>query len=166
MTEPRRLRCYEYVDRPFSQVHDLLHRDPVGLLQNATNSAASRASSLAASLKVGMAGVQIGVDVRVYVQRVRDEQGIAGLSPVTCVELAWEAERAPGLFPSMQAELCAWPLSAMETQLEIRGDYRPPFGAVGNAIDAAVGHRIAEASIHRFLDEIVEQVRRELPRRS
>ncbi len=164
MSEPRKLRCYEYVDRPYEKVRELLHHHPLELLQRATNSAAARATSLAANLKVGVAGIEIGVDVRTYVQRVRDEAGIAGLSPVTCVELAWEAARTPGLFPSMQAELSAWPLSSTETQLEITGSYRPPLGTVGTAIDAALGHRIAEASVHRFLEDVIEQLRREIPR--
>ena len=63
----------------------------------------------------------------------------------------------------MHLEMSAWPLSATETQIEIAGEYRPPLGVVGNAIDAAVGHRIAEASVHRFLEDVVEQIRRELP---
>jgi hypothetical protein len=60
----------------------------------------------------------------------------------------------------MSAELSAWPLSASETQLEIEGVYEPPLGVVGTAIDTAVGHRIAEASVYRFLEDIVEQLRR------
>jgi hypothetical protein len=63
----------------------------------------------------------------------------------------------------MHLELSAWPLSSSETQIEIAGEYRPPLGVVGNAIDAAVGHRIAEASVKSFLDDVVEQMRRELP---
>ncbi|MGD0526293.1 MAG: hypothetical protein ABSE49_14170, partial [Polyangiaceae bacterium] len=65
--------------------------------------------------------------------------------------------------PSMQLELSTWALSSTETQLEIVGEYRPPLGVVGNALDAAVGHRIAEASVHRFLDEVIEQMKRDLP---
>lgn len=63
----------------------------------------------------------------------------------------------------MTAELSLWPLTSTETQLEILGAYRPPLGIVGNALDAAVGHRLAEATVHRFLDDVVEQLRRELP---
>jgi hypothetical protein len=62
----------------------------------------------------------------------------------------------------MKAELSLWPLTSSETQLEIEGAYRPPLGVVGAAADAALGHRLAEATVHRFLDDVVEQVRREL----
>ena len=62
----------------------------------------------------------------------------------------------------MKAELSFWPLTATETQLELTGAYEPPLGALGKAVDAAIGHRIAEATVHRFLDDLVEQLRREL----
>jgi hypothetical protein len=65
----------------------------------------------------------------------------------------------------MAAEISAWPLSSSETQLEIEGGYRPPLGPLGTAIDAAVGHRVAEACVHRLLEDLSEQLRRELPER-
>jgi hypothetical protein len=36
-------------------------------------------------------------------------------------------------------------------------------GPLGTAFDMAVGHRIADASVHRFLSDLVEQLRCELP---
>jgi hypothetical protein len=64
----------------------------------------------------------------------------------------------------MLADLSVWPLSPSETQLEIEGDYRPPLGPLGGAFDAAVGHRIAQASVHKLLEDLIEQLRRDLPR--
>jgi hypothetical protein len=164
MSEPRKLRCYQYVDRTYTQVRALLCGQPLEVLQKATTSAAARAKSVAANLKVDLGGIEIGVDVRPHVVHIRDEEGVAGLSPVTHVRLNWEAARAPALFPLMRAELSLWPLSSTETQLEIEGAYQPPLGALGNAIDALVGHRIAEASVHSFLEDVVEQIRREIPK--
>jgi hypothetical protein len=163
MSESRTLRCYQYVNRPYGLVRDLLRTRPLELLQRATTSAAARATSLAASLHVAVGGIEIGVDVRPHLQQVREDEGVAGLSPVTRLEIGWEASRTPALFPSMKLELSACPLSSSETQLEIVGEYVPPFGLVGNAIDATVGHRIAEASVHHLLDDVVEQIRRDLP---
>jgi hypothetical protein len=163
MSEPRKLRCYEYVNRPYEQVRGLLRGQPLELLQRATTAAASRARTLAATLHVGVAGIDIGVDVRTNVQRIREEERAAAVSPATILEIGWEASGAPRLFPVMHLELSAWPLSSTETQIEIVGEYRPPLGVVGNAFDAAVGHRIAEASMKNFLENVVEQMRRELP---
>ncbi len=163
MSEPRRLRCYEYVNRPYEQVRDLLRGQPLELLQRATTSAASRARALVATLHVGVAGIEIGVDVRTNVQRIREEEKVPAMSPATILDLGWEASGAPWLFPVMHVQLSAWPLSSSETQIEIVGEYRPPLGVVGNAFDAAVGHRIAEASVKSFLENVVAQMRRELP---
>jgi hypothetical protein len=163
MSEPRKLRCYQYVNRAFPAVRELLRQRPLGVFQHATTSAAARANDLTASLHASVAGLDVGVDVSIHVQAVRDDEGVAGLSPVTRITLAWEATRATALFPVMTAELSLWPLTSSETQLEILGAYRPPLGIVGSAVDAAVGHRLAEATVHRFLDDVVEQLRRELP---
>jgi hypothetical protein len=162
MRQPRKVRCYQYVERPYDAVRKLLRERPLEVLQRATTTAAARADSLAAQLRVDVGGVEIGVAVKIHVTSVRDEEGVGGLGPVTHVMISWEAARTPALFPLMSAELSAWPLSSSETQLEIEGAYRPPLGAVGNAIDAAVGHRIAEASVLRFLEDVVQQVRQEL----
>ena len=161
MSKPRDLRCYAYVDRPYETVRQALHERPLELLQRATASAAERANALTTSLRAGAEGVEIGVDVRMHIHAVRDEEGVAGLSPVTRVSLGWEAARIPGAFPIMSAELSAWPITSSETRLEIEGTYRPPLGVVGKAIDAAIGHRIAEASVHRLLEDVVAQLKRE-----
>jgi hypothetical protein len=165
MSEPRKLRCYEYVNRPYERVRALLRDRGHELFQHATSTAASRADSLVSTLRVGVGGIEIGVDAKIQIRGTRDEDWIAGLSPVTRMTLGWEAARATALFPSMEAELSAWPLYATETQLEIEGRYTPPLGIVGNAVDAIVGHRLAEATVHRFLEDIVEEIRRELPTR-
>jgi len=162
MKEPQ-VRIYQYVNRPYGAVRELLRLRPEEVFQRATTSAAARAQAVAGSLHAAVGGLDVGVDVRIHVQSVRDEAGVAGMSPVTHVALAWEALRAPALFPVMKAQLSFWPLTASETQLEIEGAYRPPMGVVGNVVDAAIGHRVAEAAVHRFLDDIAEQLRRELP---
>jgi hypothetical protein len=161
MSQRKKVRCYGYVERPYENVRALLHREPLELFQRATNSASARTRALIANLKVDVGGVEIGVDIRAHVIRVREEEGVAGLSPVTHVDLKWEAVRAPAFFPLMSAQLSAWPITATETQLELEGDYEPPFGAVGAALNAVLGHRIAEASVDRLLQDVLEQLRRD-----
>ncbi|CAN5917222.1 hypothetical protein BH11MYX2_BH11MYX2_40020 [soil metagenome] len=78
------------------------------------------------------------------------------------VKVGWEAEKSPALFPSMSAELTLSPLTAGETQLVLEGEYRAPLGVLGRAADAIVGHRLAEAAVHRLLHDIAEQLRRDL----
>jgi hypothetical protein len=63
----------------------------------------------------------------------------------------------------MSGELSASPITFADTQIVFDGTYRPPLGGVGKALDALVGHRIAEAAVHRFVNEVVEEIHRELP---
>ena len=163
MSELQKLRCYQYVNRPYGEVGDLLRSQALELLQRATTSAAARATSLAATLHVGVGAVEIGVDVSPYLKRVWEDESVGGLTPVTRVEIGWKASRAPALFPSMHLELTAWPLSSGETQLEITGEYDPPLGLIGDVLDATVGHRIAEASVLHLLDDVVAEIQRDLP---
>ena len=82
--------------------------------------------------------------------------------PITRLRLEWEAATAPGLFPLMKAELSVYPLTSTETQLDFLGIYEPPFSALGRAMNAVAGHRIAEASVHRFISEVAEYLRKVL----
>jgi hypothetical protein len=158
MAQPRPLHCYDYVNRPYVTVREVLGRAPNDVLRRATTSAAARSSQVGATLHAAFAGVDVGIDIRVEVQSVRDEEGIAGLPPLSRMTLAWKAARGAALFPVMSAELSFWPLTSSETQIELEGAYRTPLGPVGNAVDAALGHRLAEAAVHRFLREVAYQV--------
>ncbi len=161
MGDLQALRCYAYVNRRYEDVRALVAKHPLDLFQRATNSAAERARSIAATLRVGVAGIVVGVDVRIEVGVIDQAPGPAGVAETTRINLGWTATRGGGLFPAMFARLTVWPLSAEETQLELDGAYKPPLGVLGDVFDAAIGHRIAEASVKHFLDDLVEQLRRE-----
>jgi hypothetical protein len=161
MSEPRKLRVYAYVSKPYEAVRTLLYAHAAEVFPRATTSAVTRAGEVGSQLRVNAVGVDVGVDVRIQVGALRDEEGPRGMSPITRVPITWEAVKAAALFPSMSAELSAWPLTATETQIELEGSYVPPLGVVGNALDAVVGHRIAEAAVHRFLDDVVAEIRRD-----
>ena len=83
-------------------------------------------------------------------------------SPATAVGLSWQAVRGAWLFPAMEATLSLYALSPTETQLDLQGVYRPPMGFFGSALDAVVGHRVAEASVLRFVQDIAEYLRAHL----
>jgi hypothetical protein len=53
-------------------------------------------------------------------------------------------------------------LTATETQLDLSGLYEPPFGAVGKAMNAIAGYRIAEVSVHRFVGDVAGYLRQAL----
>lgn len=161
----RELHCYEYVNRPFDSISTALAVDAVGVFQRATQAAAGRAETIVSNLKVSIAGLEIGTNVVIRVVDVsRNVEAPGHLAPTAMrLRLAWQAETNRGLFPAMQATLYVYPLSATETQLDLRGTYEPPGGLLGDAADRLVGHRIAEASVHRFLEEVASWLGRELP---
>ena len=163
MTQAHELRCYDYVNRPYTVVRDALRADLGGIFGRATKNATGRAHALAASLKVDLGPVEIGTDVVIDVRGVEErDEGPAGRTRTTFITLRWKAARAAALFPSMEAELIVYPLSRDETQLELSGRYTPPLGAVGGALDSVMGHRVADAPVHRFVTDVASLLREEL----
>jgi hypothetical protein len=148
------IRCYDYVNRPYGQVRDALSKDALAVFQGATRAAGARAQSVAAELHVDIGGVGVQANIKIHVKSIDEKAPDAISMPSTALQLEWEAETMPQLFPLMKGELRIYPLTATETQLDFSGIYEPPFGTVGKAMNAVVGHRIAEASVHRFLSDV------------
>jgi hypothetical protein len=72
----------------------------------------------------------------------------------TVLPIVWEATGTPGLFPRMEADLVVAALGPGLTQLALRGSYSTPLGLIGRALDRALLHRVAEASVKGFVDRI------------
>jgi hypothetical protein len=162
MSKGREIRCYDYVNHSYEQVRDVLSRDALTVFQSATKAAAHRAESIAAELHVDIGGVGVQADIKIAVTSV-EEKVMDGLStPVTRLALEWEAATMPRLFPLMKGELAIYSLTGTETQLDFLGVYEPPFGAVGKAMNAIVGYRIAEVSVHRFVSDVAGYLRQTL----
>ena len=139
-------------------------KDAPAVFQSATKAAASRAQSIASELQIDMGGIRIEADIRVSVKNieVKDHEVMSG--PATRLHLEWEAARLPRLFPLMKADLSIYPITATETQLDFNGLYEPPLGPLGKALNAMVGHRIAEVSVHRFVSDLAGYLRKTLAR--
>ena len=159
MSRERQIRSYDYVNHPYERVRDALTEDARAVFQAATKAAASRAKLVASELKVNVAGIEIGTDVSIEVTHIASHAADAVSPPSTCLSLEWAAVNAPHLFPLMKAELSIYPVTTTETQLDFHGSYQPPGGLLGSAFDSVVGHRIADASVHRFIAEVAEHLR-------
>ena len=101
----------------------------------------------------------MATDIAISVKHVEERAQGATSSPETRMQLQWEAAKSPRLFPFMRAEFSIYPLTATETQLDFAGTYEPPLGVLGSAMNAIIGHRIAEASVHRFVTDVAEYLR-------
>ncbi len=156
----REVLCYDYVPVPYDRVRDALRRDAGGIFQRATRAAAARAGYIVATLRHELGAVEVGVDV--HIEIAGGEEVVTRGEPTTTLRLHWMATRNAGLFPPMTATLAVYPLSPRETQLDLQGSYTPPLGVVGEAADALVGHRIAQATVLRFLQDVSARLRDEL----
>ncbi len=162
MSKGRPIRCYDYVNHSYEEVRQAITRDAPAVFQAATKGAAARARSVASELRVNIGGIEVGADIAISVKNIEESTRAPSSAPVTCLQLEWEAAKSPRLFPLMKAELSLYPLTATETQLDFSGLYEPPLGALGGAIDTVIGHRIAEASVHRFVTDVATYLRTSL----
>lgn len=159
------IRSYDYVNHPYAKVRETLVADAAGICRAATRVAADRARSVAAELRVTVGGVDVAAEIVFTIGTIEDATGGPHGAPVTRIPISWEAARNPRFFPLMTAVLTIYPLTATETQLDFLGNYDPPLGVVGDAMNAIVGHRIAEASVHRFVTDVARYLREHLTSR-
>ena len=159
MSERRAIRAYDYVNHPYEPVRDALRADPGAIFRRATKVAEDRSEAVAASLSVNLAGLEVRKGIAITVGDMEETQPGGPSTRVFTVAVEWQAETSPGLFPQMHGELRVYPLSPTETQVELVGKYDPPMGVLGSVLDAAAGHRLAEASVHRFVKDVVEHLR-------
>jgi hypothetical protein len=75
------------------------------------------------------------------------------------IALTWKPQ-GDGPYPTFGGRLTIRPLGS-ETELELEGNYEPPFGALGAAFDAVAGNRAARATAHALLGELKGELERE-----
>jgi len=153
---PQVLSCHDYVNQPYPRVRDLLLADPHRVFRVATMAAAGPT----AALHVQIGGIDLGAEIAIEIIGIENDHAYD--RPATTITLAWRATRHARIFPEMKAQLLLFALSPTETQLELRGRYQPPMGKLGEAFDVAAGHRLAEASITRFLHQVASWLREQL----
>lgn len=158
----REIRSFDYVNHPYADVCAVLQADAGGVIHAATTVASSRADVIAAELRVEVAGLKVSAPIELETWSALEDMRGPGHARQLRIPINWKGADRPGLFPVMRGELRVYPLTGTETQLDFSGDYDPPMGAVGLAIDAAIGHRIAEACVHRFVTELAQHLRTRL----
>lgn len=60
----------------------------------------------------------------------------------------------PFLYPTFSGVLALIPACGQGCQLQLDGDYTPPFGALGRLIDATLLRGVAQSSLERFVREV------------
>ena len=139
-----------FIELPFpaSVVERALARDQAHRLGAIAQRANQRGDELLAD---------VGIGERHRVERTVEVRLGAAIRAATktVVPFSWQAV-GPGrnLFPTLDADLEIAPLGSASTQLSISARYVPPLGLVGRMLDRAVLHRVAEATIKDFLDQV------------
>jgi hypothetical protein len=105
--------------------------------------------------EVGFGGPALRVDRRVEISLLPPLRFPSRL----ILPLSWKAAKAEGLFPSLEADIEVAPVGPVRTQLSISARYRPPLGLVGRAVDRTLLHRVAEATVRDFIEQVAERIR-------
>ena len=91
--------------------------------------------------------------VRVQARDLAVTQGSVGLA------IRWEATGpGGGLFPVLDADIRLVREGGRAAVLTMSGVYRPPLGALGQALDRVVLHRVAAATIRDFLAQVAARI--------
>lgn len=72
------------------------------------------------------------------------------------LQFIW-APAGGGPFPTFNGSLKMHPLG-LNTEIVLSGEYQPPLGAIGEAFDAVIGKRIAEATAKMLLETLREEL--------
>ncbi len=92
-------------------------------------------------------------EVRVQTLELAERQGSAGLA------IRWEVTGpGGGLFPVLDADITVHPAGEDAALLTLAGAYRPPLGTLGQALDRAILHRVAAATVRNFLSRVAAEI--------
>jgi hypothetical protein len=116
MSTGREIRSYDYVNRPYERIRDVLKQNATTVFQSATKAAASWAQSVAAELHVDFGGIGVKTDINISVKDIEEQTVDAASTPTTRLLLEWKAATMPRLFPLMKGELSVYLLTSTETQ--------------------------------------------------
>jgi len=146
------LRTYVELDLPFEEAEAALLGAPEAWVPGLLRDAEGRGHALLA--EVGFAVEERRVD--------REVEIVLGMpyrsGSATRVPLTWRATAGERLFPRLEADIEVATLGPNRSQLSIDARYRPPLALVGRALDRALLHRVAEATIKDFVDRIAERL--------
>ena len=142
------VRYFVEIPLPHEEVEAALLRDPDSWVPGFAQAAEEHGEALLA--EVGFGGESLRVERTVAIELAQPIR----VSSKMLLPLRWTAAKRATLFPALDADIEVAAIGPGRTQLSMSGRYDPPLGAVGRAIDRALLHRIAEATVKDFLDRV------------
>ena len=162
MPTKTKVRWLDRVDRPYQKIQKLLSQNANEVFHLATSTAESQVETETADLHTKIGGREFRKDVMVKVQSCTDIDSDS--DPKMIIDLQWKATESQFLFPTMCAQLHVFPIKDNLTQLDFQGEYEPPMGLLGKAIDKAMGQKIAEDCVRHFVEEVTDYLHKMLTR--
>lgn len=142
---------FTHIPRPFVEIAASLATKPVEWMPGMMDDAYASGDALRTSLGIGR-GSRLAKQVRVMVADALSKENRVVL-PIRV-----EAVGPAALFPRLDVDLEAVPVGATMTQLTLRGTYTPPLGQLGALVDRAILHRLAQAIIKNFVEQVAESL--------
>ena len=146
------IRYYAEIDAPAEAVTAALLDGPDAWLPGLAKAAGDRGEELLVEVGFGSERCRLECEVELTVRR-----------PIvfpsrTTLPISWKPRGHRHLLPELEADVEVAPLGEHHTQLSISARYQPPLGALGKALDRALLHRVAEATVKDFLDGVARRL--------
>jgi len=90
----------------------------------------------------------LGIPARIHVGPRWTRGGCAAIA------LRWEAALFDSLFPVLDGTLIISSLDTYRCRVTIEASYRPPLEGIGALLDRAILHRVAQSTVHEFLQQL------------
>ena len=78
------------------------------------------------------------------------------------VPVTWKATFPEKLFPAMSGKVDVAPVSKHETRLTVSGMYEPPLGRLGEQLNEALMHKVAQRTVKELAESIAENLNRSI----
>ena len=147
------LRAYVELNLPIAEVEAALLRTPTDWIPGLASSAEEHGDQLLAEVGFPVSGLQVGKQVEIELGAPVRTSGR------TCLPVIWRATGPRGIFPTLEGELEVAALGPHLSQLGLSARYKPPFGLVGESLDRALMHRVAEATVRDFVERVASVLR-------
>ncbi|MBO0683297.1 MAG: hypothetical protein J2P45_09095 [Candidatus Dormibacteraeota bacterium] len=146
------VKAYTEVVADYERITAVMQEQPGSWLGHAAADASSQGERMLVDV-----GLQVGPPPLERPSRVEVGELVA-TNRVASLPLRIVPQDPSSLIPLFVGSLDAAWLGAGRTHLALSLQYDPPFGFVGRVADRALLHRVAEATAHRFLQKVTDQL--------
>jgi hypothetical protein len=150
------LKSYLELEADFRQVQSAMDRRPRRWLEGMAEDVRQEGEELLLAVGFEVGGRRFDRAARLDVGELVTTDRVASLP------LRFSMDDHERLFPAMEGTLDAAWLGMGRTHLSLCLQYEPPFGIVGQGMDRALLHRVAEAVARQFLERAAVRLGREL----